>query len=255
MPQSILDLKSQLDLDEWRRVVILGSGISLLNLPKSIMPSLKTVALNRAIEYAGADIHFYADDGLNHEFSRLDPALCRYVVTSHKNAKYLSRVPGYHVEKLHEFTKEVQGDMHKCTPENDALWVCQTCATAAIMLCAKLGVKEVYLVGVDTFKIEYRHPEAGHYFANYYSDRIESGGMFVRIPCHSLMAEEIDTQLKWMRDTWPSPPTIYQTNPLGGTKFTPFYPLGRLIEESNSVGGSPIRTAIPQVTGPKPTLL
>ena len=242
--RTILDLKTKLDPVEWQRVIVLGSGISLLNLPKSAVPRFTTIALNGAIEYAGATVHFWADQGLTTGYSVLPPDRCKYIVTSHDEARDLERKPGFpSAEKVYGFTKVVQGDMHLCSPDNDTLWVCQTCATAAIMFATKMGAREIYLVGVDSYKLEYRHFKRGHYFANYFSDPIESGGMFLRNPCHALMSTEIDVQLKWVNDTWPNPPTVYQTNPQGGTQFTPFKSIGELLDNAS---GSPIQGCNPK---------
>jgi hypothetical protein len=152
--RTILDLKAKIDPVEWQRVLILGSGVSLLNLPKFALKQFKTIALNWAINFGGATIHFWSDQNLTSHYALLSPDLCEFIVTAHNEAHDLEQKPCYRqADKVYGFTKRVKGDMQLCLPDDDSLWVNNTCATAAIMFAAKLGVKEIYLVGVDCYKL------------------------------------------------------------------------------------------------------
>jgi hypothetical protein len=227
--QSILELKTQLNPEAWRRVVILGSGTSLLNLPKSAIPKMTTIALNDAILYGGCTCHFYPDQNLNHKYAQYPLSLARYVVTSRDNAAHLAKVPGYVDNgRLFWFKKEVAGDMYKCAVDNEHVWVDHTVATAAILFAWKMGAKEVYLVGADGIKLEYHRPD-GHWFACYWNDHIEADGSFVRIPCHALYGTDIDIVVRYIA-CMGGEMTVYQTFPLSNSGLVKFCGLGELLD-------------------------
>lgn len=210
----------------------MGAGTSLLNLPKEWVPKFTTIALNNAVYYAKPTIHLWTDSNLAGRYSRMSPGKdFEFTVTGPVGAeRLLASNPGYpDRDKILIAEKANEGDISRVSADNNALWVVSTVASAAIMLAWKMGARDVYIIGVDGYKIECTHA-TGHWIAEYFDDNIEPAGKQWFNPCLGKYAMDIDKAIMFIQDVQGPQTNFWTLNPFIQTRQLSYWPLGRLLE-------------------------
>ncbi len=130
---------------------VVGTGTSLMGFDYSCLDGRFTIALNCAVKQFSPALLIFSDDQLWRRYYQLPLKKSTAVVCQSGAAHYLQR------EKKCGFGNQVFLFKRTTRPPvkatDDLLHVGRTVACGAIYLCWKLGVRRVFLLGVDGYRV------------------------------------------------------------------------------------------------------
>jgi hypothetical protein len=146
--------------EDWGRfkgdaVFVVGTGTSLAGFDYGRLRGHTVIALNDAIKaLPDATYHLYGDSEIYARYWSVPYGVDTKIVVQNAVAHVYRSAPGWpHGEKVRVFTRPQETAIFTIARSTDELWMTRTVATAAMMMAWKLGATDIYLLGVDCYRL------------------------------------------------------------------------------------------------------